>query len=56
MTNLDKYVQLANKLNIDNAKVISVDDLVESVYRLENFSDAFEHAKRPNTLKILLKP
>lgn len=36
--------------------MISVDDLIDSTYSLEKFQDAFEHAKKPDTLKVLLKP
>lgn len=36
--------------------IVSVDDLVDSVYPLEKFKDAFEEAKKPNSLKIFLKP
>jgi threonine dehydrogenase-like Zn-dependent dehydrogenase len=36
--------------------MISVDNLIDSTYSLEKFQDAFEHAKKPDTLKVLLKP
>lgn len=36
--------------------MISVDNLIDSTYSLEKFQDAFEHTKKPGTLKILLKP
>ncbi len=35
---------------------ISVDDLIDSIYPLEKFQEAFEFVKKPNTLKVLLKP
>lgn len=36
--------------------MISVDDLIDSTYPLEKFQEAIEHAKKPDTLKVLLKP
>ena len=36
--------------------VISVDQLIESEYPLEKFQEAFEDAKKSNTLKVVLKP
>jgi threonine dehydrogenase-like Zn-dependent dehydrogenase len=36
--------------------VISVDELIESEYPLEKFQEAFENAKKSNTLKVVLKP
>jgi len=36
--------------------VISVDFLIDSTYSLEKFEDAIIHAKKPNTLKVFLKP
>ena len=36
--------------------IISVDDLIESEYPLEKFQEAFEEAKKSNTLKVVLKP
>ncbi len=36
--------------------IISVDSMIDSTYFLEKFSDAIEHAKKPNTLKVFLKP
>ncbi len=36
--------------------IISVDSMIDSTYLLEKFSDAIEHAKKPNTLKVFLKP
>ena len=35
---------------------IPVDYLVDSTFPLERFSDAFEHARKPDTLKVFLKP
>ena len=36
--------------------MISVDFMIDSIYRLENFSDAIEHSKKPDTFKVFLKP
>ena len=36
--------------------IISVDDLIESEYNLENFKEAFDAAKKSNALKVVLKP
>lgn len=36
--------------------IVSVDSMVDSTFPLEKFSDAIEHAKKPDTLKVLLKP
>ena len=36
--------------------IVSVDFMVDSVFALENFSEAIEHAKKPDTLKVFLKP
>jgi threonine dehydrogenase-like Zn-dependent dehydrogenase len=36
--------------------VISVDSMIDSTYSLEKFEDAIIHAKKPNTLKVFLKP
>lgn len=36
--------------------IISVNELVDSIYPIEKFQEAFEHAKKPDTLKILLQP
>ena len=36
--------------------IISVDSLIDSTFPLEKFSDAIEHAKKPDTLKVFLKP
>ena len=35
---------------------ICVDDLIDSIYPLEKFQEAFESAKKTDTLKVLLKP
>lgn len=36
--------------------IISVDSMMDSVFPLEGFSEAIEHAKKPDTLKVFLKP
>lgn len=36
--------------------VISVDDLVDSTYPLERIREAVEHARKPGSLKVLLRP
>ena len=36
--------------------IITVDDMVDSTYPLEKFYEAIEHAKKPDTLKVFLKP
>ena len=36
--------------------IISVDSMVDSTFPLEKFSDAIKHAKKPDTLKVFLKP
>ena len=36
--------------------IISVDSMMDSVFPLEKFSEAIEHAKKPDTLKVFLKP
>ena len=38
------------------SRKISVDDLIDSVYPLEKFQEAIEYAKKPETLKVFLKP
>ena len=38
------------------AGTVSVDSLIDSTFPLEEFSDAIEHAKKPDTLKVFLKP
>jgi len=36
--------------------IVSVDSMIDSTFPLENFSEAIEHAKKPDTLKVFLKP
>ena len=36
--------------------IVSVDYLMDSTFPLEKFSDAIQHAKKPDTLKVFLKP
>ena len=36
--------------------IVSVDSMIDSSFSLENFSDAIEHAKKPDTMKVFLKP
>jgi len=36
--------------------IISVDDLIDSEYRLEEFKEAFDRAKKSGVLKVLFKP
>ena len=36
--------------------IVSVDFMIDSTFPLENFSEAIEHAKKPDTLKVFLKP
>jgi threonine dehydrogenase-like Zn-dependent dehydrogenase len=36
--------------------IVSVDSMIDSVFPLKNFSEAIEHAKKPDTLKVFLKP
>ena len=36
--------------------IVSVDSMVDSIFPLKNFSEAIEHAKKPDTLKVFLKP
>ena len=36
--------------------IISVDSMIDSTFSLEKFSDAINHAKKPDTLKVFLKP
>lgn len=36
--------------------IVSVDSMIDSIFPLEKFSDAIEHAKKPDTLKVFLKP
>ena len=35
---------------------ISVDHMIDSIFSLENFSEAIQYAKKPDTLKVYLKP
>ena len=36
--------------------VVSVDHMIDSTFPLEKFSEAIEHARKPDTLKVFLKP
>ena len=36
--------------------IISVDSMMDSVFPLDKFSEATEHAKKANTMKVFLKP
>ena len=36
--------------------IVSVDSMIDSTFPLENYSEAIEHAKKPDTLKVFLKP
>lgn len=36
--------------------IISVNDMIDSTFSLEDFSKAIEHARKPDTLKVFLKP
>ena len=36
--------------------IISVDSMMDSVFPLDEFLEAIEHAKKPNTMKVFLKP
>jgi len=36
--------------------IISVDSMIDSTFPLEKFSEAIEYAKKPDTLKVFLKP
>ena len=36
--------------------IISVDSMIDSTFPLEKFSEAIKHAKKPDTLKVFLKP
>ena len=38
------------------AGVISIDGMVDSVFPLEKFQDAIKHAKKPDVLKVFLRP
>ena len=39
-----------------STRIISVDSMIDSTFPLEKFSDAINHAKKPDTLKVFLKP
>lgn len=39
-----------------SSKKISVDSLIDSTFPLEKFHEAIQYAKKPNTLKVFLKP
>ncbi len=43
-------------INALESGVISVEGLIDSEYSLENFQEAFDQAKKSDTLKIVLKP
>ena len=36
--------------------IVSVDSMIDFTFPLENYSEAIEHAKKPDTLKVFLKP
>ena len=36
--------------------IITVDDMIDTVFPLEQFQEAIIHAKKPHTLKVFLKP
>ncbi len=36
--------------------LVSVDHMIDSTFPLEKFSEAIEHAKKPDTLKVFLRP
>lgn len=36
--------------------IVSVDSMIDSVFPLEDFSEAIQYAKKPDTLKVFLKP
>ena len=38
------------------SQTISVNSMIDSTFSLEKFEDAIIHAKKPNTLKVFLKP
>ena len=38
------------------SQTICVDSMIDSTFSLEQFEDAINHAKKPNTLKVFLKP
>ena len=39
-----------------SAKTVHVDHMIDSTFPLEAFSEAIQHAKKPDTLKVFLKP
>ncbi|MDH3611195.1 MAG: alcohol dehydrogenase catalytic domain-containing protein [Nitrosopumilus sp.] len=43
-------------INALESGIISVDELIDSVYPLEKFQEAFTHAKKSNVLKVVLRP
>ncbi len=43
-------------INALASRKISVDSLIDSTFSLENFQDALDYAKKPETLKVFLKP
>ena len=43
-------------INALASRTISVDSMIDSTFSLEKFEDAIAHAKKPNTLKVFLKP
>ncbi len=36
--------------------IVSVDSMIDSAFPLEQFQEALEHAKKPDTMKVFLKP
>ena len=36
--------------------MVTVDDMIDSTFPLEKFQEAIIHAKKPDTLKVFLKP
>ena len=43
-------------INALASRTILVDSMIDSTFSLEKFEDAIIHAKKPNTLKVFLKP
>jgi len=43
-------------INTLSSGIISVDSMIDSTYPLEKFSEAIQYAKKPDTLKVFLKP
>lgn len=39
-----------------SSKKVSVDNLIDSTFPLEKYLEAIQHAKKPDTLKVFLKP